>query len=168
MIFGKGNIERLYERYARKLYNTSLRITADAMEAEEAMHDAFIKYHLNGSKDRIDNIEAWLTRVCIRNSIDRIRRRRTGTLFLEEVSPAQSKEIRDRHDEDSYPAEYSVEKIREAVLGLADGYRLILSLVLFEGFDYEEVAQITGLKEGSVRSQYMRAKKKLSETLNNK
>ena len=35
------DIEKLYDTYAKKLYFTSLRITADSFDAEEAMHDTF-------------------------------------------------------------------------------------------------------------------------------
>ena len=41
----------------------------------------------------------------------------------------------------------------------------VLSLLLFEGYDYEEAAEITGLKASSVRSQYVRAKARLLEIL---
>ncbi len=163
MIFGKENIGRLYDRYSEKLYYTSLRITADPMDAEEAMHDTFMKYHR--TKERIGNIEAWLTRVCIRNSIDIIRKRKAEELFMEEISPADNMKITNLHDEEPPEIEYTVEKIRKGMLELPDGYRMILSLYLFEGYDYTEIAQITRLKESSVRSQYQRARNRLSEIL---
>ncbi len=166
MIFGRRNIEKLYDRYSRKLYFTSLRITADPMDAEEAMHDAFLKYHC--TKERIDNVEAWLTRVCIRNSIDIIRKRKAEDLFIEEISPAENMRIMNLHEDEPPETEYTVGKIREAALELPDGYRMILSLYLFEGYDYTEIAQITGLKESSVRSQYLRAKNRLSEIIRRK
>ncbi len=168
MPFGKGNIESLYERYAAKLYHTSLRITADPMDAEEAMQDSFIKYHYYIGKGRIDNIEAWLTRVCVRTSIDIIRRRKADEVFLEDVSPAENRELSGLHDEEPAEAEFSVETIKEALLGLPDGYRLILSLHLFDGYDYTEISQMAGLKESTVRSQYARGRKKLLEALKNK
>ncbi|MBO7249010.1 MAG: sigma-70 region 4 domain-containing protein, partial [Bacteroidales bacterium] len=47
-----------------------------------------------------------------------------------------------------------------------DGYRAVLSMILFEGFDYEEVAQIMEVKESTVRSQYMRGKERLIKIIN--
>lgn len=55
--------------------------------------------------------------------------------------------------------------VKDVMQTLADGYRVILSLVLFEGYDYEEIAQITGIKEVSVRTQYIRGKARLIEEL---
>ena len=45
---------------------------------------------------------------------------------------------------------------------LPDHYRAILSLHLFEGYDYEEISQITGIKENTIRSLYMRGRQKLA------
>ncbi len=165
MIFGRNNIEKLYDLYAEKLYNTSLRITANPMDAEEAMQDAFIKYHCTKAKDGIENIGAWLTRVCVRNSIDIIRKRRAGALPIEEIPPSEMMSLHTRQPED---AEYSVDMIKASMLKLPDGCRTILSLHLFEGYDYTEISEIMDLKESSIRSQYMRARKKLSEILMNK
>ena len=57
------------------------------------------------------------------------------------------------------------EQVREAIKRLAPGYRVVLSLYLFEGYDMDEIAQILNLKPVSVRSQYMRAKKRLLEEI---
>jgi RNA polymerase sigma-70 factor (ECF subfamily) len=45
---------------------------------------------------------------------------------------------------------------------LPDGYRVVLSLYLFEGYDHEEIAHILKISENTSRSQYMRAKRKLN------
>jgi hypothetical protein len=60
------DIEKLYDTYAKKLYFTSLRITADSFDAEEAMQEAFIRLYKLGNGDKIEKIESWLTSVCIR------------------------------------------------------------------------------------------------------
>ncbi len=161
MLFRLNDIESLYDRYSKKLYFTALRITASPMDAEEAMQDAFIKYHRLTDKRSIGNLEAWLTKVCIRNSIDTIRKRKSEEMFIEELSADEERGVVNMSEEEPEEAEYSVEKIRKAIAALPDGYRTILSLHLFEGYDYQEIALITGLKEGSVRSQCSRGKEKL-------
>ena len=59
----------------------------------------------------------------------------------------------------------TVDMVKEALERLAAGYRLVLSLNLFEGYDYEEIAQILNLKEVTVRSQYIRGKARLVEEI---
>jgi RNA polymerase sigma factor, sigma-70 family len=61
-----------------------------------------------------------------------------------------------------------MQKVRDTLMELPDKYRVILSLFLFEGYDYQEIAQITGQKEVTVRSQYMRGRERLAELLKGK
>ena len=48
---------------------------------------------------------------------------------------------------------------------LPDGYRTVLSLYLFEGYDHEEIAEIMGVAQSTVRTQYIRGKQKLLQLL---
>jgi RNA polymerase sigma-70 factor (ECF subfamily) len=58
-----------------------------------------------------------------------------------------------------------VEDIKKAVGLLPNGYRTVLTLYLFEGYDQEEIAEILQVTHGTVRTQYMRAKQKLLQYL---
>ena len=63
------------------------------------------------------------------------------------------------------PEVISVESIRKALSGLPDHYRVVLTLHLLEGYDYQEVSQITGTNESTIRTLYMRGRQKLAEAL---
>ena len=60
---------------------------------------------------------------------------------------------------------YTVDTIKQTVQQLPDGYRTVLSLYLFEGYDHEEIAGILGVAQSTVRTQYIRAKQKLLQLL---
>ncbi len=51
---------------------------------------------------------------------------------------------------------------------LPDGYRIILTLYLLEGYDHTEISQILGISESTSKSQYSRAKDKLRNILSKK
>jgi len=51
---------------------------------------------------------------------------------------------------------------------LPEGYRLVISLYLLEGYDHEEIGQILEISENTSRTQFLRAKRKLVEILNRK
>lgn len=72
----------------------------------------------------------------------------------------------DENEADEESIQLSVEKIRKAMQQLPDGYRIILSLYLFEGYDMEEISSILHIKAASVRSQYLRGKQKLLNIIN--
>ena len=58
-----------------------------------------------------------------------------------------------------------IDRIKEALQQLPDGFRTVLSLYLFEGYDHREIADILGISESTSKSQYNRAKKRLKEIL---
>ena len=157
----QSNITEIYNQYAQQLYFTALRITGNSYDAEEVMQDTIIKYHHLPQKEEIEKLGSWLKSVCIRKAIDRLREKHRTKEFMEEY----------REDQIQAPPQqqlqYSVEDIKKALLLLPDNYRTILSLHLFEGYDYREIEQITGTKEATLRSLYKRGKEKLAALLQN-
>ncbi|MCG8701771.1 MAG: sigma-70 region 4 domain-containing protein, partial [Bacteroidales bacterium] len=59
----------------------------------------------------------------------------------------------------------NVKKIKEAMNKLPEGYRVIFSLYLIEGYDHAEIAQIMGITESTSKSQFSRAKQKIKEII---
>jgi len=153
------DIEKVYDTHSRRLYNISLRITGNSGEAEEIMHDCLLQYWKFRNKEQIRDLPRWLSSICIRKSIDRLREKSRWDDFLEDYEdPALEDEAEDT-------GEYTVAIILKELSGLPDHYRAIVSLHLFEGFDYQEIAQITGSKESTIRSLYMRGRKLLAEAI---
>lgn len=154
-----------YKAHARRLYNTSLRIVRDSGEAEEIMQDTILKFISSdiAPKDQAQ-VAMWLSRTCIRKSIDAVRRKKRERLFLDEYAADASE-----YDSDTpfkLPGTMAVvAQVRKAIEELPDNYRLVLNLVLLEGLDYEEIANLTGEREGTIRTQYSRGRVKLAEKL---
>lgn len=154
---------KFYKAHAKRLYNISLRIVRDSGEAEEIMQDTILKFI---TSDVVPGdpaqVAAWLRRTCIRKSIDAVRKQRREKLFLDEYAGEVS-EYESEASEDV--PEASISDVRKAIDGLPGSCRLILNLVLVEGLDYEEIASLTGEREGTLRTQFSRAKAKLVEKL---
>jgi RNA polymerase sigma-70 factor (ECF subfamily) len=157
----QSNITEIYNQYAQQLYFTALRITGNSYDAEEVMQDTIIKYHHLPQKEEIEKLGSWLKSVCIRKAIDRLREKHRTKEFMEEYREDQFQAAPQQQ------LQYSVEDIKKALLLLPDNYRTILSLHLFEGYDYQEIEQITGTKEATLRSLYKRGKEKLAALLQN-
>ena len=153
-----NHIEQVYDKYSQGLYATSLRIVGNSQDAEEIMQDTILKYHHYPDKLKIENLPAWLKSVCIRKSLDKLRERHRTREFLEEYKEQTPPEPPPQ-------MQYTIEDVKKALLLLPDNYRTILSLHLFEGYDYQEIEQITGAKEATIRSLYKRAKDKLAATI---
>ena len=166
----REEINTFYHRYRVRLFNTSYRILGDRMDAEEVMQDAMIKYLKSGISLGLPKEEAWLVKSVVRGAIDRLRKRKREELFLQEYrSDAEDLKVEelDRQMWGALSQSDSelVSRVRKGVESLPDGYRAILLLLLFEGYDYQEVAEILDVTESTVRSQYMRGRKRLLEIL---
>ncbi len=149
---------RLYRLYAQRLYVTCLRITGKQAEAEEAMQDSFLK--IFGSIEHYreeQSLEAWMHKIAVHTAIDYVRKHTHEWFELSPTLPVHQEE----EETDEEEIQLTVEKIKEGVKQLPAGYRIILSLYLFEGYDMEEIATIMQIQPPSVRSQYLRAKRKL-------
>jgi RNA polymerase sigma factor (sigma-70 family) len=149
----------LYEKYARAMYNTSLRIVANPADAEDVLQEAFTDafrslddFHYKST------FGAWLKKIVINRSINQLRKRKMDLIDIEK-SPIGH--LSEEEGPDENEIRLRIEDIKRAVLLLPNGYRTVLSLYLFEGYDQEEIADILRVSPATVRTQYMRAKQKL-------
>jgi RNA polymerase sigma factor (sigma-70 family) len=152
----------LYRLYNAAMYNTTLRIVGDSDDAEDVMQEAFLKaFEKLGSYRGTVSFGAWLKRIVINKALDFLR------LKKEQLSLEDAGEVGEMVDEpvDTVEVEYSSEAIKKAIYDLPEGYRVVLSLILLEGYDHEEVSAILNISNATSRTQYHRAKKRLIELL---
>lgn len=137
-----------------------------ASEAEEIMQETLIRF-LTGSW-RPDDEWAWLRRMCINRSIDFLRREKRfvniddAFASAEPVLADDNEEVWSGLDGKVFPM------VMDLLKAMPDGYRTILTLKLIEDIDYKEIASMLGISESSVRSQYLRGRRKLAERLREK
>ena len=133
-----------------------------AEEAEDVLQESFISAFNNLDKYRgTASFGAWIKRIVVNNAINHIRRRKMNIVPLEDFDPIN--EEPDTPDEDLY---LDVQRIKACIKQLPDGYRVVFSLYLMEGYDHKEIAEVLGITESTSKSQYNRAKNKLKELLN--
>jgi RNA polymerase sigma factor (sigma-70 family) len=157
--------EELYRLYFKAMYNTSLRMLNDRFEAEDVMQEAFLAAFTKLGQYRGEmSFGSWLKKIVINKTIDVLRSRKVR---FEELDEKQEDEDLPEFEMEHVTEEsaHLVHRIREAVKLLPEGFRIVLSLALFEGYDHEEIAMILGISESTSRSQLARAKKKLVEYL---
>jgi RNA polymerase sigma-70 factor (ECF subfamily) len=137
----------------------------DRVEAEDVMQESFLAAFLKMNTFRGEmSFGSWLKRIVINKTIDVLR---TKKMKFEELNEKIDNEI--EFESGKIPSfdetTHMVEKIREAIKSLPEGFRVVLSLALFEGYDHEEIAMILGISESTSRSQLARAKRKLVDYL---
>ncbi|MBR4437689.1 MAG: RNA polymerase sigma factor [Bacteroidales bacterium] len=160
------DIEEIYDSFSRGLYFTALRLLGNPAEAEDAMQESILKYYDKAEKEEIENIGGWLRRVCVRKCLDILRRRERKSAYDQEISfLAENSEPELYSGAESAEETPIIQLVMKLIAYLPNSCRTTVSLKLIEGYDYEEIAQITGDKESSIRSQYMRGRQHLVQLL---
>jgi RNA polymerase sigma-70 factor (ECF subfamily) len=157
---------QVYKLYYKAMYNTSLRIVNDTMEAEDVMQEAFLSaFEKINTYSGTVSFGAWLKRIVVNRSLDVLGRRKA---IFEELNGHDV--IRDNSIEDAEyreETETKVEEVKAAIERLPEGYRVILSLYLIAGYDHDEIAEMLNISSSTSRSQLSRAKQKLVSELKN-
>ena len=150
----------LYKQYYRAMYNICYRITNNPDDAEDVLQEAFLNAFRNLSAFKgQSSFGAWLKKIVVNSSINYIKKNRIMFTQLDGHDATHEPEISDNE------IILEIDRIKEALQQLPDGFRTVLSLYLFEGYDHREIADILGISESTSKSQYNRAKKRLKEIL---
>ena len=167
---GDGNaFAILVSRFQRKIFRVAYAIVRDEVEADTITQDTFVQAYTHlGRFEGRSELETWLTRIAINRSRDSLRRRRFVSLFariddgdevfLEPVDdrPGPEREIMSRQLRGA---------IERAERKLSAQQKIIFRLRHYEDRPLEEIADLLGLRAGTVRAHLFRAVHKIRKEL---
>lgn len=158
----KNNVlaqEQLYNQYSKCLFGICLRMMRNKHDAEDVFQNSFILVFskLNTYEAR-SPLKYWMKKIFINSCINELKKRKEIFDLEEYKFPIEEKKVEDN-------IEYNIENIKKSMSKLADGYRMILNLYLFEGYNHREIAKILDISESTSKTQFSRAKIRLKENL---
>ncbi len=143
------------------MFNTALRIVNRVEDAEDILQESFTDaFQQLSSFENKSTFGAWLKQIVVYKSIAFLKKQRL--LF---VDMEMAEEMEETNEPDETTIWFTVDLIRQTMKQLPDGYRSVLSLYLFEEYNQEQIAGMLGVSHSTVRTQYMRARKKLLQLL---
>ncbi|MCX6248792.1 MAG: RNA polymerase sigma factor [Bacteroidetes bacterium] len=156
---------RIYKLYYKAMYNTSLRIVNDTMEAEDIMQEAFLQaFHRIHSYSGEGSFGSWLKRIVVNKSLDALRKKKNlvplegeAVEFPEIVEESREEEIN-----------FQVKEVKDAIGELPEDYRLVITLFLLEQYTHEEISEILHISNNLSRTRLVRAKQKVLRILKEK
>jgi len=172
--FQKEKVEAFNElviRYKDKLVNFLYRYTGDRDEAEDLAQDAFVKlYRSKHLYKEIAKFSTWFYTIAINTAkTDARKKSRYNALSISDYDPENEKdyEIPANVLGPDEVANASIENyyIQKAINSLEDSFKEVIVLRDIEDMDYEEIAGITGLPLGTVKSRINRGREKLKKLL---
>jgi RNA polymerase sigma-70 factor (ECF subfamily) len=148
----------LYNQYSKAMYNVAYRMMNNREDAEDMLQESFMECFRNIASFRFEStFGAWLKSILINRCINHLRKKKID-IVLYETPPVNV-------PEEEAETEYDTDNVFKGIELLPDGYRIVLTLYLLEGYDHTEIAQILGISESTSKSQYSRAKDKLRSIL---
>ena len=164
----------LYDRYRDKLVHFIARKTGDRDRAEDLVQEAFIRVtrHLHRF-DQSKKFSTWIYTICSNLSKNELRNRSRSPLVLfQKLTTHWEPEHRPLQFEDSsmqpdrlYRRRFLQDLVEKTVEELPEHHRLVFKLRELEGKSYEEIAEITGVNLGTVKSRLHRARTSFAERI---
>ncbi|RZJ63716.1 MAG: RNA polymerase sigma factor [Flavobacterium sp.] len=156
----------VYNKYYKAMYNTALRIVKDSHWAEDIMQESFLKAFtkLDSYKGEVA-FGAWLKKIVVNHSLDNYKKiTNTAMDSLDDILY----KVEDHGDSGAEIdfQQMQVQQVMEAIQSLKENYRIILTLLFIEGYDYEEIGTILDISAGNCRTTISRAKESLMKKLN--
>lgn len=167
------SFEYFVRRYQRKITRVAYRLLRDAGEADCAAQESFLRAYQNLNEFREGStFETWLTRICINWCKDRLKRRRL-VLYFHQAPVEEETDSGPRHlaehpgpsPERRAMSREIREKLQTAMDSLSPRQRTIFVLKHFEELSIPEIADMTGLDSGTIKSHLFRAAHKIRERL---
>jgi RNA polymerase sigma factor (sigma-70 family) len=144
---------KLYDSYKSRFMGMALRYTSSREQAQDVLQESFIKIFTKmGSFDSKGTFEGWMTRIVINTAISLNRKwdyRKVGDDIMEYDSIEEAPGVIDQ---------ISHKELLDMVSLLPTGYRTVFNLYAIDGFTHPEISKMTGIAEGTSKSQLSRAK----------
>jgi RNA polymerase sigma-70 factor (ECF subfamily) len=167
--------EHFVRRYQPRITRVAYRMLRDMGEADCAAQESFLRAYQSLDEFREgSSFETWLTRICINWCKDRLKRKRLVTYFHQAPTPEGESEEgggprevagREASPERRALAREIRERLRVALTALSPRQKTVFELKHFEELSIPEIAEITGLDSGTIKSHLFRASQKIRERL---
>jgi RNA polymerase sigma-70 factor (ECF subfamily) len=172
----EGAFREILVRYERPVFSLVYRMVRDRTLAEDLAQEAFIRaFNAIGSYNKSYKFSNWIFKIANNHTIDHLRKRRLDTVSIHGSPNATTPDEMSRtglvvESGDESPLELMEHRelggqIEEAIGELREEYRTVILLRHVEGYAYEEIAEITELPLGTVKTYLHRARHELKSKL---
>jgi len=163
---------RLYDLHAPWLLAVCIRYCGNREDAEDVLHDGFIKIfrHLDRFNSKHPGaMEAWMKRIVVNTALNFLRDHSKFQRLISQESAAITNNAEDEFQnsgETFEDAGLSAEQLLEMVCELPPGYRTVFNLYVLESWTHKEIAEKLQCSEGTSKSQLSKARAMLRVRIN--
>jgi len=151
-------LELLYRQYSTKMFGVCLRYSKNRSDAEDLLHDGFIKVFTSLQEyQNKGSLEGWVRRIMVNTAINYYKRK---TKHLFNVIENDESIFESSFSEDIISG-ITTKELLEYINEMPDGYRIVFNMYVIEGYKHTEIAEILGIAESTSKTQLMKARKYL-------
>ena len=152
----------VFNRFSGRMLGVCLRYARNSADAEDILQDAFIKVFDKMHQFKFEgSFEGWIRKIVVNTALKKY----TLTRYTKEIS---GYEVKDKDESILDPAAYShltQKELMGLINNLPDGYRVVFSLYVIEGYQHDEIADMLGIQPGTSRSQLVKARTMLQRQI---
>ncbi len=158
----------LLERHEQLVFWVCRRILNSDTDVEDVCQEVFIKVHQNlGRFNFQSKLSTWIAKIAHNTALTHWQKQQS----LQKIQSAKYLEDQGlkmpETPETAYQQMERSEILENLIAQLPEHYRSVLTLYHLQEFSYEEIAQITGMPDGTVKNYLFRARKLLKTQLEN-
>ena len=157
----RGAARSLYDQHVRRVFQVAYRLLGDRDQAEEATQDTFVKAFSRLDSFRGESsLGTWLHAIAVSMALTALRKKKRRLLREADLDDASTlTDSRAEGDPDLR------DRLRQAIDALPEKFKVQVVLHDIEGFTHGEIAQMTGVPEGTCKTRLMGGRAKLREAL---
>lgn len=155
---------KLYQLFASKMFAVCFRYSRNREEAEDILHEGFMKVFENIGKFRKEgSLEGWIRKIMYNTAIHKFRQRKetenTISIDSNQINLAQ-------HSSNDVLSQMGTKELIAMIQNLPPRYQIVFNLYVFEGLKHREIAEQLGITEGTSKSNLSDARTILQREIN--
>ena len=150
----------LYEQFAPKMMGISLRYCSSKMEAEDVLHDAFIKIFGKIKTFKGEgSFEGWIRKIVVFTAL------KSNDKRVRKFEPGSLENVQEQGFDAKAISNMETASLLSILQELPIGYRAVFNLYAIEGYSHKEIGKMLDISDVTSRTQYGRAKQQLIKLL---
>jgi RNA polymerase sigma factor (sigma-70 family) len=151
--------------HSARVYRLAYRLTGNRQDAEDLTQDVFVRVFRSLDSFEPGNFVGWLHRITTNLFLDRARR--AARIRMDGFAEGAENQLLGSHvlPEDAVHDAGFDPDVEEALASLPEKFRVAVVLCDIEGLSYDEIADVLGVKVGTVRSRIHRGRMQLRDAL---
>jgi RNA polymerase sigma-70 factor (ECF subfamily) len=146
--------EMLYQHYSGKMYAVCLYYAGNKTEAEDFLHNGFIKVFKYIKQYKKKGVfDAWMRKIFMHTALEKYRVKKQ--LFISFAK--EDVQMLESNQEDAL-SQISAADLTSLIQQLSPVYRMVFNLYAIEGYSHKEVGTLLGISEGTSKSNLSRAR----------